>query len=147
MARAKDDENGVGEGAPASGKEAVDEALSEREPARGPDRHRWVALAIAALVLFPGLARSGIWDPYELDAGDLARRIALRVFHAGAMDLPGAAAGLPTLTDLRMAYAFAPAWKVELSANNIFDRRYETARYYNQPERNWMLTLRYQPRS
>ena len=51
------------------------------------------------------------------------------------------------LTDLRMAYAFAPAWKVELSANNIFDRRYETARYYNQPERNWMLTLRYQPRS
>lgn len=52
-----------------------------------------------------------------------------------------------TLTDLRMAYAFAPAWKIELSANNIFDRRYETAQYYNQPERNWMLTLRYQPRS
>jgi vitamin B12 transporter len=51
------------------------------------------------------------------------------------------------LTDLRMAYAFDAAWKVELSANNIFDRHYETARYFNQPGRNWMLTLRYQPRS
>ncbi len=102
MAGAKDEANGVGEGAPASGKEAVDEALSEREPTRGPDRHRLLALAIAAVVLFPALAWSGIWDPYELDAGDLARRIALRVFHAGAMDLPGAASGLPTLTDLRM---------------------------------------------
>jgi vitamin B12 transporter len=51
------------------------------------------------------------------------------------------------LTDLRLAYAFDPAWKVELSAKNIFDRRYETARWYNQPGRNWMLTLRYQPRS
>lgn len=51
------------------------------------------------------------------------------------------------LTDVRMAYAFDPAWNVELSAKNIFDRHYETARYYNQPGRNWMLTLRYQPRS
>jgi len=52
-----------------------------------------------------------------------------------------------TLTDLRLAYAFATAWKVELSANNVFDRHYETARYFNQPGRNWLLTLRYQPRS
>ncbi|NID17393.1 TonB-dependent vitamin B12 receptor [Luteibacter yeojuensis] len=51
------------------------------------------------------------------------------------------------LTDLRAAYAFADAWKVELSANNVFDRHYETARYFNQPGRNWLLTLRYQPRS
>ena len=51
------------------------------------------------------------------------------------------------LTDLRMAYAFDAAWKVELAAKNVFDRHYETARYFNQPGRNWMLTLRYQPRS
>lgn len=51
------------------------------------------------------------------------------------------------LTDLRMAYAFDAAWKLELAAKNVFDRHYETARYYNQPGRNWMLTLRYQPRS
>jgi vitamin B12 transporter len=51
------------------------------------------------------------------------------------------------LTDLRAAYAFDEAWKVELSANNVFDRHYETARYFNQPGRNWLLTLRYQPRS
>ncbi len=53
-------------------------------------------------MLFPVLARSGIWDPYELDAGDLARRIALRVFGAHNLDLPGGVNVLPTLTDLRM---------------------------------------------
>jgi len=51
------------------------------------------------------------------------------------------------LTDLRMAYAIDAAWKVELAAKNVFDRHYETARWFNQPGRNWMLTLRYQPRS
>lgn len=63
---------------------------------------RLIALGIAALVLFPILGQSGIWDPYELDAADLARRIALRVFHAGGLELPSAASTLPTLTDLKM---------------------------------------------
>lgn len=66
---------------------------------------RWsrpLALGIAALVLFPALGQSGIWDPYELDAGDLARRIAVQVFHAGALAFPSANNGLPTLSDLRM---------------------------------------------
>jgi hypothetical protein len=135
MARAKDDANGVGEGAPPSDPEpsepgaakAVGDALSDREPAaRGPeeaerssdsedrgvsggkrpptasDRHRLLALGIAAVVLFPVLAKSGIWDPYELDTGDLARRIALQVFHAKGLDLPGGVNVLPTLTDLKM---------------------------------------------
>ena len=35
---------------------------------------RLIALGIAALVLFPILGQSGIWDPYELDAADLARK-------------------------------------------------------------------------
>ena len=49
------------------------------------------------------------------------------------------------LTDLRVGYAIGPAWNVRLSLNNVFDRHYETARYYNQPGRNYLLTLNYRP--
>jgi hypothetical protein len=64
--------------------------------------HAALAFAIAALVLFPFLPRSGIWDPYELDTADLARRIAVQKLGAAALELPGAVNGLPTLTDLKM---------------------------------------------
>ncbi|MEP7043942.1 MAG: TonB-dependent vitamin B12 receptor [Dokdonella sp.] len=50
-----------------------------------------------------------------------------------------------TLTDLRVAYALTDAWKLQLAANNVFDKRYETAAFYNQLGRNYMLTARYQP--
>ncbi|MFT3769209.1 MAG: glycosyltransferase family 39 protein [Minicystis sp.] len=66
------------------------------------ERHRWVALGAAVLVLFPALAWSGIRDPYELDAADSARRIAVRVFGARGLEMPNAVNLLPTLTDLRM---------------------------------------------
>jgi len=33
----------------------------------------------------------------------------------------------------------------QLALNNAFGKDYETAWYYNQPGRNYMLTLRYQP--
>src|SRR5580658_6105173 len=72
------------------------------EPLRAPDLYRPIALGLAALVLFPVLAKSGIWDPYELDAADLARRIAVRVFGARSLELPSANNVLPTLNDLRM---------------------------------------------
>lgn len=49
------------------------------------------------------------------------------------------------LADLRVGYALAPAWNLQLSAGNLFDKRYETAALYNQPGRTWLLTLRYQP--
>lgn len=49
------------------------------------------------------------------------------------------------LTDLRLAYALDRDWKLQLALDNVFDKRYETAWYYNQPGRNFMLTLRYQP--
>ena len=49
------------------------------------------------------------------------------------------------LTDLRLGYAFDAAWSLQLSANNLFDRHYETAAFYNQPGRNYLLTLRYRP--
>lgn len=49
------------------------------------------------------------------------------------------------LADLRVGYAFAPCWNLQLSAANLFDKRYETAALYNQPGRTWLLTLRHQP--
>ncbi|MEQ8034193.1 TonB-dependent vitamin B12 receptor [Xanthomonas sp. WHRI 6106] len=49
------------------------------------------------------------------------------------------------LLDLRMSYAIKTDWKVQFTANNVFDRRYETARWYAQPGRNYLLTFRYQP--
>ncbi|WP_233171761.1 TonB-dependent vitamin B12 receptor [Dyella sp. ASV21] len=48
-------------------------------------------------------------------------------------------------TDLRVAYAITRELKVQLALNNAFAKNYETAWYYNQPGRNAMLTLRYQP--
>jgi vitamin B12 transporter len=49
------------------------------------------------------------------------------------------------LADLRLAYALSDAWKLQLSANNVLDRRYETAAFYNQPGRNFMLTASWRP--
>lgn len=49
------------------------------------------------------------------------------------------------LTDLRIGYAISPDWNVRLSLNNVFDRHYETAMFYNQPGRNYLLTLNYRP--
>ena len=48
-------------------------------------------------------------------------------------------------TDLRASYAFAPGWVLEGRLANVFDRRYETVYYFNQPGRSWYLTLRYRP--
>jgi vitamin B12 transporter len=50
-----------------------------------------------------------------------------------------------TTTDLRASYVFAADWRVEAKLANVFNRRYETAYYFNQPGRSWFLTLRYSP--
>lgn len=49
------------------------------------------------------------------------------------------------LTSLRAGYALGDAWSLRLSLDNVFDKRYETAAFYRQPGRNWLLTLRYAP--
>ncbi|AWV08232.1 membrane protein [Lysobacter maris] len=49
------------------------------------------------------------------------------------------------LTDLRVGYALSPAWQLRLSLDNVFDKRYETATFYNQPGRQWLLSLRWRP--
>jgi len=104
---------GAAEGSKADAKAAVvvEPKPAPRSPARAQkpgSRGSWlepsrpIALAIAALILFSAVANSGIWDPYELDAADLARRVAIHVFNAQDLELPGAVNSLPTLTDLEM---------------------------------------------
>ncbi|MFC5577241.1 TonB-dependent vitamin B12 receptor [Lysobacter niabensis] len=46
-------------------------------------------------------------------------------------------------TDLRFGYTFAQAWTLQVNANNVFDKTYETAMFYPQPGRNWFVSLRY----
>lgn len=48
-------------------------------------------------------------------------------------------------TDLRVAWWFAPDWSLRLAANNVFNRRYETVEWFQQPGFNWMLGLHWQP--
>jgi hypothetical protein len=108
MARAEDDADAAeatidrpeGKDTPESGASPTPPRASGGKPRKEPTR--LIALVIAALLLFPFLAKSGIWDPYELDTADLARRIAVRVFHAEALALPNANNTLPTLSDLKM---------------------------------------------
>ena len=47
--------------------------------------------------------------------------------------------------DLRVEYAFHPDWTLQARATNVFDRDYETIAWYNQPGREYGLSLRYQP--
>jgi len=74
--------------------------------ARPRDWARWAPLAVAIatpLLLFfvcPPLTKSGLWDPYELNVADLARRIALNLYHASHLALDGADNSLPHLNDL-----------------------------------------------
>lgn len=49
------------------------------------------------------------------------------------------------LTDLRAGWLISRDWKLQLALNNVFGKDYETARFYNQPGRNFMLTLSYRP--
>ncbi|MGI8561892.1 MAG: TonB-dependent vitamin B12 receptor [Luteimonas sp.] len=47
--------------------------------------------------------------------------------------------------DLRAEYAFSPAWTLQARATNVFDRDYETVAWYEQPGREFGLSLRYAP--
>ncbi|MGB3394033.1 MAG: TonB-dependent vitamin B12 receptor [Stenotrophomonas sp.] len=45
--------------------------------------------------------------------------------------------------DVRVEYAINDAWSLQARAANVFDREYETVAWYNQPGREYQLTLRY----
>ena len=47
--------------------------------------------------------------------------------------------------DLRVEYALNADWTLQARVANVFDRAYETIAWYNQPGREYGLTLRYQP--
>jgi vitamin B12 transporter len=49
------------------------------------------------------------------------------------------------LANLRAGWQVDRDWKLQLALNNVFDKNYETAWYYNQPGRNVMLTLHWNP--
>ena len=52
--------------------------------------------------------------------------------------------GFATL-DMRGEYAFAADWTLQARVANVFDRAYETAAFYNQPGREFFVTLRFAP--
>ena len=49
------------------------------------------------------------------------------------------------LIDLRAGFRLARDWRLQAELNNLFDKEYETAAFYNQAGRNYFLTLRYAP--
>ncbi|HEX7665377.1 MAG TPA: glycosyltransferase family 39 protein, partial [Polyangiaceae bacterium] len=73
---------------------------------RNEERWGWVPLALAFAVpallffLLPPLSKSGLWDPYELNVADLARRLAANLFHADGALLQGTDNSMPHLNDL-----------------------------------------------
>ena len=52
--------------------------------------------------------------------------------------------GFATL-DIRGEYAFHADWTLQGRVANVFDANYETAAFYNQPGREFFLTLRFRP--
>jgi dolichyl-phosphate-mannose-protein mannosyltransferase len=69
-------------------------------PPRPGARELALGLALPAAVLVAPAAFSGLADPYELNAVDVARRAALHLFGAPWLALPGAENRLPTLGDV-----------------------------------------------
>ena len=59
-----------------------------------------LALPIVFFFILPPLTKSGLWDPYELNVADLARRVALNLHDASSLALEGTDNSLPHLNDL-----------------------------------------------
>lgn len=47
--------------------------------------------------------------------------------------------------DLRTEYIFNKHWRLQGRIENLFNERYETAAFFNQPGRNFIAMVRYQP--
>lgn len=47
--------------------------------------------------------------------------------------------------DLRIEYTFVQDWLLQARVENLFDKNYETASFFNQTGRGFYVTLRYQP--
>ena len=126
----------------------------------GGDLAGWDVRATATLMNARDNARGGFYDGNELprrprrsarfDADHSFGRfgfgaswyIAGRTYDDIANQHP---LGGYALANLRAAWQFNRDWKLQLALNNVFDKQYETAWFYNQPGRNVMLTLRWSP--
>ena len=88
-----------------------------------------------------GVRRLDLGAVSSVDSAGLALLVELCA-RTGITEVTGSPAGL---AELRAAYRLGADWNLALSVNNVFDRSYETVRYFNQPGRNYLLTLRYRP--
>lgn len=93
---------GPDDGALAEPANARAETPEPGEPGLGARGPLLIASAVAVLFFFvlPPLTKSGLWDPYELNVADLARRVALNLHGAASLALEGADNSLPHLNDL-----------------------------------------------
>ena len=48
--------------------------------------------------------------------------------------------------DVRVGYIFTKDWLIQARIDNVFDKEYETASFYNQPKGDFWVTLSYQPK-
>jgi hypothetical protein len=79
----------------------TEERSGSSQPAGDAARLCWLGSALAALAgLVLPLGRAGAWDPLELDAADLGRRIAVHAFGASGLARAGDPPSMPTLSDL-----------------------------------------------
>ena len=84
-----------------------------------------------------------------LDYGAGPWRLGASLLHVGdRFDDPANTEPLAAYTtaDLHADWQFARDWSAQAKLNNVTDRRYETARGYNQAGRSFYLTLRWQPK-
>jgi vitamin B12 transporter len=54
-------------------------------------------------------------------------------------------AGYGTL-DVRLEYALSGDWTLQAKAANVFDKDYQTIQWYNQPGREYTVSIRWQAR-
>lgn len=144
---------------------ALDDAFVPQNLARA--RLRGAELRVDSTVLGWDLDASASWlDPKDRTTGNLlprrakqTARLALdRAFGRFRLGFTGIAEGdrydnLANtrrlggfgLLDIRGEYAFAADWTLQARLANVFDKHYETAAFYNQPGREWSLSLRFAP--
>lgn len=88
---------------PEASPEAASPAAASLVPAPALFARPWVlslVVAVVACALVPLPSRAGLWDPHELNVAELARRLAVNVFHADKLAIAEADPTMPHLDDL-----------------------------------------------
>lgn len=96
----------------------------------------------------PRRAKDALRASIDRRFGDWTAGGALRAFSSRYDDAANVTElGGYGVLDLRAEYALSRDWRLALHAENIADKRYETAYGYNQAGRGFFLTLRWAPRA